>query len=165
MDYKFTRWSEWASIPIKFSQPIDLLAIAQFVQPKLVGPTHVTFPLGMVDTWNLAVGLEYQYNDRLALRFGLEDRPSSIPKEAESPLMPIASGIFYATGFNYKLDSRSEIDVGIAYFHAELDMPGGTSDMGNSTDPIKVIYNPFQGQDIKTSLDVVLFELSFTREF
>ncbi|PCJ29055.1 MAG: hypothetical protein COA99_19905, partial [Moraxellaceae bacterium] len=66
MDYKFTRWSEWEAIPITFSQPIDLLAIAKLVQPKLAGPNYVTFPLGMKDTWNLAVGLEYQYNDRLA---------------------------------------------------------------------------------------------------
>lgn len=50
------------------------------MQSELAGPNSVKFPLGLEDTWNWAVGFEYQYSDRLVLRFGLEDRPTSIPK-------------------------------------------------------------------------------------
>lgn len=46
-----------------------------------------------------------------------------------------------------------------------MKMPGGSSELGNSTDPSKAIYNRFQGQDITATLDVVLFEISYSQEF
>ena len=44
-------------------------------------------------------------------------------------------------------------------------MPGGTSELGNSNNPQKVIYNPFPGQDITATVDAFLFELSYREEF
>jgi len=166
VDYKFTAWSEWAEIPVEFSKPIDLLALASNI-PNNPGTTatSLSFPLGLEDTWNVAVGFEYAYSDRLDLRFGIEDRPSSIPEASRSPLLPIASGIFYGTGIGYKLESGAQLDIGMAYFHSEVKMPGGTSQLGNSNDPQKVIYNPFPGQDITATVDAFLFELSYREEF
>lgn len=164
-DYKFTEWSAWEKIPVKFSQNIDFLSLASLVQSDLAGSNYVTFPLGMKDTWNLALGFEYQYSDRLAVRFGFEDRPSSIPKRANSPLLPIGSGILYGLGFSYKLEDSTVWDVGFAYFHTQVDMPGGSSEMGNSTNVTKLIYNPYQGQDIRANLDVILFEMSYMQPF
>ena len=138
------------------------------VLPFGIGQTDLPallFPLGLEDSWNWAVGFEVAATDRLVLRFGLEDRPTSIPKASRSPLLPIASGMFYGLGFGYQLDSGAVWDVGIAYFHSEVEMPGGSSDLGNSTNPSKAIYNPFQGQDITATLDVVLLEMSFSQEF
>ncbi|OUS25454.1 hypothetical protein A9Q99_21240 [Gammaproteobacteria bacterium 45_16_T64] len=165
VDYKFTGWSSWESIPVKFSQNIDVLALGSLVQSELAEPNSVTFPLGLQDTWNWAMGVEYQFSDQLALRMGVEDRPSSIPTESRSPLLPIASGTFYGIGFGYKAISGAQWDVGLAYFHSEVEMPGGSSDLGNSTDPTKAIYNPFQGQDITATLDVILLEMSYSQDF
>ena len=44
-------------------------------------------------------------------------------------------------------------------------MPGNTSELGNSEDPTKLIYNPYSGTDITASLDVVLLEASYRFEF
>ncbi len=166
VDYKFTAWSEWAAIPVEFSNPIDLLALASVV-PDNEGttPTNLTFPLGLEDTWNLAIGIEIAISDRIDLRFGIEDRPSSIPKESRSPLLPISDARFYGTGVGIKLESGGVLDIGVAYLHSEVEMPGGTSELGNSNNPQKVIYNPFPGQDITASVDAYLFELSYREEF
>jgi len=165
VDYKFTGWSVWQTLPVEFSETIDVLALGSLVQSELATPNTVKFPLGLEDTWNWAVGVEYAHTDRLVLRLGLEDRPTSIPKASRSPLLPIASGMFYGLGFGYKMDSGADLDIGIAYFHSEVEMPGGSSDLGNSTNPSKAIYNPFQGQDITATLDVVLLEMSYSQEF
>jgi len=165
MDYKFTAWSVWAGLPVEFSTPIDLLALAEIIQPELATRQSLVFPFGLEDSWNMAVGFEYRYSDRLDLRFGLEDRPSSIPDEAKSPLLPMGDGIFYGAGFGYKLDSGAQLDLGVSYFHSEVDMPGGSSRLGNSNDMSLVIYNPFVGQDIESTLDIILVELSFSQEF
>jgi len=44
-------------------------------------------------------------------------------------------------------------------------MPGGSSVLGNSNDGNLVIYNPFPGQDITATLEVVLLEMSIRQEF
>ncbi|OUS23971.1 hypothetical protein A9Q99_25800 [Gammaproteobacteria bacterium 45_16_T64] len=165
VDYKFTAWSAWQGIPVEFSESIDLLALAGVIQSDMATSNSLTFPLGLEDTWNWAAGFEYAYSDRLDLRFGIEDRPSSIPEEARSPLLPIGSGLFYGLGFGYKLDSGAQWDVGLAYFSSEVEMPGGSSRLGNSNDGSLVIYNPFPGQDITATLEVILFEMSYRSEF
>ncbi|OUS26152.1 hypothetical protein A9Q99_19435 [Gammaproteobacteria bacterium 45_16_T64] len=165
VDYKFTAWSSWQTIPVQFSESIDFVTFASYVQPELSTPTSVTFPLGLVDTWNFAIGFEYRWNDRLDLRFGLEDRPSSVPKESRSALLPIDSGIFYGMGIGYKMDSGAILDLGLGYFHSEVEMPGGSSKFTNSNDGSLLIYNPYVGQDVSATLDVILVQMSYSSEF
>ncbi|MEZ5511849.1 MAG: hypothetical protein R3F47_18495 [Gammaproteobacteria bacterium] len=50
MDYKFAGWSEWQTIPVQFENSIDLLGIAEIVQPDAATHNSVTFPLGLSDT-------------------------------------------------------------------------------------------------------------------
>ena len=57
------------------------------------------------------------------------------------------------------------MDFGIAYFQNSLDMPSGTSPLGNDTDPLNFIYNPFFGTDTKTDLSVLLLEFSISQPF
>jgi len=165
IDYKHTAWSSWESIPVKFGTAIDFLRLAEIIQPDLSKRASLTFPLGLVDTWNWSTGIEYQYNDQLALRFGIEDRPSSIPREARSPLLPMGAGKLYSTGFGYKLENGGEVDFGLGYFTSKVDMPGGTSRLGNSLNPYLVIYNPFPGTDVTADLKVLLAEFSYRRAF
>lgn len=165
MDYKFTGWSSWEGIPVKFSNDIDFLVLAEYLQPDMATRNSLTFPLGLEDGWNWAVGFEYQYNDQLALRLGVEDRPTSIPEEARSPLLPIDSGTLYAFGFNYKLEDGGDLDFGFGYFSSSVDMPGGTSRLGNSEDPLLVIYNPYSGRDIEANLDAYLIDISYSAQF
>lgn len=163
-DWKFTRWSEWKEIPLELSEPIGVIVIASFVQPDAAPPPSgqgVSFPLGLEDTWNLALGFEYQWDDQLALRFGFEDRPSSIPKESRSPLLPISDAKLYSLGAEYKFNSTDVLNFAIAKMESSVFMPGNTSKLGNAEKYGLFIYNPYSGSDIEANLDVLLIELSY----
>jgi long-subunit fatty acid transport protein len=163
LDYKYAGWSSWQEIPLQFSVPIDFLRLAEFVGEST--RDSLVFPLGLEDTWNWAVGVEYQWSDNLVLRCGVEDRPTSLPEGGYTPLLPMGSGKLYGAGFGMKLKDGAVIDLGLMYFKNSLDMPSGTSPLGNDTDPLNFIYNPFFGTDIKTELTVQLIELSYSKKF
>lgn len=165
VDYKYAGWSSWKGIDVEFSKPIDFLRLAEIIQPTLANRQGLTFPLGLKDTWNWAVGFEYQYSDNLVLRCGVEDRPSSLPKGGLTPLLPVGSGKLYGTGFGLKMQSGATMDLGVGYFHSALNMPGGTSPLGNDTNPFNVIYNPYSGSDIKTDLSFYMLEFSYRQYF
>lgn len=162
LDYKYAGWSTWEELPLELSKPIDFLRLAEYVGEST--STALVFPLGLKDTWNWAVGFEYAWSDRLVLRMGVEDRPTSLPKGGYTPLLPMGSGKLYGAGFGLKTE-YGQVDFGAAYFRNELDMPAGTSPLGNDTDPLNFIYNPFFGTDVKTELSMLLLELSISQSF
>lgn len=164
VDSKFTRWSKWQTIPVEFSEPIGVIVIANLIQPDAAPPPPgkaVSFPLGLVDTWNLAAGVEYQWTDKIALRAGIEDRPSSIPKESRSPLLPIGDGKLYTMGAQYDPTPTQTMNFAIGTFQSSTFMPGNTSKLGNSEDFSLFIYNPYSGSDLEANLDVLLLEFSY----
>ncbi len=165
IDYKFTAWSAWPELPLEFSEPIDVLRLAEMVQPDVATRTSVSFPFGLKDSWNYALGLEYQYTDTLAFRFGYEPRDSSVPTVSETPLLPIGDGTLYGLGFEYRPDRETVVDVGIGYLETEVEMKGGESRLGNSVDPTLVIYNPYPGTDITARMNTLLVELSYQSHY
>lgn len=165
MDYKFTAWSAWPALPIEFSVPIDVLRLAEIVQPDVAARDKVVFPFGLEDSWNYAIGLEYQVNDQLSLRAGYEPRASSVPADSITPLLPVGDGTFYGVGMGYQLLRGGSWDIGLGYFASEVDMKDGASRLGNSTDPTLLIYNPYPGTDITAKLSVILLEISYQKRF
>ena len=163
VDYKFAGWSSWKDLPLIMSTPIDFLRLAELVGEST--SNSLVFPLGLKDTWNWAIGAEYRWSDQLVLRAGVEERPTSLSKGNYSPLLPMGSGKLYGTGFGYKTKSGAVMDVAVGYFSNKLNMPSGTSPLGNDTDPMNFIYNPFFGTDVKTNLSTLLFEFSYSKEF
>lgn len=150
-------------LPPEFSKPINFLRLAEFVGEST--RDALVFPLGLEDTWNWAIGIEYQWSHQTVLRLGIEDRPTSLPSGGYTPLLPMGSGKLYGAGLGVTLDNGGVMDFGIAYFKNSLDMPSGTSPLGNDTDPLNFIYNPFFGTDIKTDLSVLLLEFSISKPF
>lgn len=165
LDYKFAGWSAWQELRVKVSKPVDLFRLGAIIQPDNVGDTEVAFPFGLEDTWNWAIGFEYQYSNNLVLRWGAEDRPSSLPADGLTPLLPLGSGTFYGAGMGLRLDSGAQLELAMGYMQSHLDIPGGTADLGNSLDPYKLIYSPYAGSNIETDLEAYLFELSITQAF
>lgn len=165
VDFKHTAWSQWEGIPVEFSKPIDFLRLAELVQPDAVSENQLTFPFALKDSWNQALGLIFQYSKQLELRFGVENRPSSIPKASQSPLLPIGDGVLFGAGFGLKRASGATLDVAIGHFASTQNMPGGSSILGNSNDPKRVIYSPYPGTDIKTHLDFNLLEVGYRFAF
>ncbi|MBA55077.1 MAG: hypothetical protein CMK89_11535 [Pseudomonadales bacterium] len=165
LDYKFAGWSAWQVLEVEFSKPVDFLRLAEIVQPDLAGKQRIAFPLGLEDTWNWALGIEYQYSPTTVLRFGVEDRPTSLPSDGLTPLLPLGSGTFYGAGFGLELDSDAIVEMAVGYMKSSLDMPGGTADVGNSLDASKLIYSPYAGSDLQVELEMFVLELSFTQPF
>ncbi|HET8707691.1 MAG TPA: outer membrane protein transport protein, partial [Pseudomonadales bacterium] len=165
LDLKHSRWSQWAGIPLTFTQPLDFLQLASMVDPSNASPSSLNFPFKLKDTWNPAIGVTYQYSKITSLRFGVENRPSSIPKSSQSPLLPIGDGVLIGAGVGIQRPSGATMDLGIGYFSSNENMPGGSSILGNSDDPKKAIYNPYPGTDIKTELSYYLVELSYLFPF
>ncbi len=164
-DYKHSGWSAWQKVHLELSEGIDFLRLAEVIQPSMATRKTIDFPLGFVSTWNWSTGMEYQWSDRLALRAGVEDRPSSIPVAARTPFLPMGSGKLYSVGFGYKVTKTSTLDAAFALFNTRTVMPGGSSTFGNSMNTYLVVYNPFPGTDITADLNVKLAELSYRAEF
>lgn len=165
VDYKFTGWSAWDEMVIELSKTSDLMAIASIGEFNAGEGVSLKIPMEMQDTWNVAVGLEYQYDDQWTLRMGVEDRPTSIPDDMKTPLLPLGDGTLFGFGFGYESASGAVYDGAISYFKSKISMPGNTSDFGNSEDPTKLIYNPYPGQDIDATTTVVMFEFGVRRPF
>lgn len=163
IDYKYAGWSTWQELPLELSKSIDFLRLAEYVGEST--SNALVFPLGLEDTWNWAVGLEYAWSDQLVLRVGVEDRPTSLPRGGYTPLLPMGSGKLFGAGFGLTTKEYGQVDIGMAYFRNSLDMPAGTSPLGNDTDPMNFIYNPFFGTDVKTDLSMLLLELSLSQRF
>lgn len=165
VDYKFSGWSSWQVLEVTFSEPVDFLRLAEIIQPDLAGKQRIAFPLGLEDTWNWALGVEYQYSTNTVVRFGVEDRPTSLPDDGLTPLLPLGSGTLYGAGLGLKLDSDAVIEVGIGYMKSSLEMPGGSAQVGNSLDPSKLIYSPYAGSDLNVELEMFLLEFSISQPF
>jgi len=165
VDYKFSGWSSWQVLEVTFSEPVDFLRLAEIIQPDLAGKQRIAFPLGLEDTWNWALGVEYQYSTNSVVRFGVEDRPTSLPDDGLTPLLPLGSGTLYGAGLGLKLDSDAVIEVGIGYMKSSLEMPGGSAQVGNSLDPSKLIYSPYAGSDLNVELEMFLLEFSISQPF
>ena len=95
----------------------------------------------------------------------MEDRPTSLPSDGLTPLLPLGSGTFYGAGFGMELDNDAIVEVAVGYMKSSLDMPGGTADVGNSLDASKLIYSPYAGSDLQVELEMFVLELSFTQPF
>jgi long-subunit fatty acid transport protein len=149
MDYKYGHWGLWNKMTIKVDQLVN-------------APLSVNFPLGMRDTWNWAVGCEYQYNDRLALRIGVEDRPVDT---TPTPIVPLSSAKFYGTGFGYVMHNKAVLDVALGYMSMKQFIKANSTTLGNSENPLDFIYNPYPGTDITTHLSMVMFEMSYQKPF
>ena len=69
-------------------------------------------------------------------------------------------------GVGIEWQKNSHIDLAIGYYHAQADIPAGSSTNANSMDPYtSLLYNPYSGMDIETEATAYLLESSFTWQF
>lgn len=164
LDYKRANWDTWKNLSLDFKQEIDYLILLGLLQPDLTTNTSVSFPLNFKNAWNASVGITYVYSDQIEFRMGYEDRPSSLSEDGNA-LLPLGEGHLFGLGFGYRLGSGASFDLAIGRLRSKLSMPGGTSSLGNSTDPIKAIYNPYPGTDIDVDVRVDFIEASYQSRF
>ena len=165
VDYKMSDWQAWKDLEITFDQDVDFLKLARIVQPSAAEMRVLRMPMQFENVWNWGVGIEYQYSDNLALRFGYEPRPSSIPADKHTVLLPVGDGELYATGLSYQLDANETLDLSLAYFNATRSTAAGESDTSNSLNQSYFIYNPYMGTDYDSDVTAVIFALSYQSKF
>lgn len=165
LDYKMSDWAVWQDLEIGFDQDIDFLQLARIVQPKEAEMQVLRMPMRFKNVWNWGVGIEYQYTDALALRLGYEPRPSSIPEDKHTVLLPVGDGKLYAGGFHYQIGTDQSLDMTLGYFHAKRFSPAGISDTSNSLNQLFFIYNPYMGTDYQSEVTAIILAMSYQQQF
>ena len=186
LDIKWTDYSVWDTFVIKFDQDVDFLNLASVINQVAHGygvednadADELRLPRGYEAVTSWALGMEYQWNDYLVLRFGYEPRGSAVPEDRYDFLVPIGDATLYSMGFGYQLDSESRLDMGMAYLHSEFsadvrweeDANGnivaiGESKNANDTTPGQVVYNPYAFLPISGETTAYLLTLSYEQRF
>ena len=149
-----------------FDQDIQLLQLV-----KMLGYTggnrELVLPREFKDTWNYSLGLEFQLTHWLSVMMGYERRPSSVADYHFDNIYSLPDLDNYGAGFSIKLKDGTQIDLGFAYLLSEkYVVPDNGSDLMNSTDPFKPVYNPYAGLDYhqKTETFIASFKLSMPLE-
>ncbi|MGC1510737.1 hypothetical protein FT643_15490 [Ketobacter sp. MCCC 1A13808] len=171
LDYRWTEWSAFSDIDLDFGVDVPLLmwgALADQVGTggrNGISPNKVAYKLGLQDVGYWGMGTEYQYSDRLVLRAGFEDRPSAVPETAPNAFIPMNDAKLISVGFGYDLEEQRHIDFAFGYLLSETHFPPCSAPLGNACNPNDVVYPVYMGQDIKTKVEAMLFELSFQQHF
>lgn len=169
-DVRWTEWSAFSNIDLEFGKDVPLLmwgALADEVGTggtNGISPNLVKYQLGLQDVTYWGMGTEYQYSDRLVLRAGYENRPSAVPGEANA-FIPMNDGNLISGGFGLDLGEERYLDFAIGYFKSETHYPPCTAQLGNACDPTNVVYPVYAGQDIRSKVEFLLFELGYRQQF
>ncbi len=171
VDYRWTEWSAFSDINLDFGEDVPLLmwgSLADMVGTggaNGVSPNSVAYKLGLQDVSYWGMGTEYQWNDHLVLRAGYENRPSAVPEDAPNAFIPMNDADLYSFGIGMDLESGSHIDFSVGYLISKSHFPACTANLGNACNSFNVVYPVYMGQDIKSKVEVLLFELGYSKHF
>lgn len=164
-DLRWVGYSDWNNFEIEFDRELDMLRIAKILSSQNATDRSIILDRGYRDTWSWGVGVQYDLNDRLALRAGYEYRPSAIPKDKADVLAPVGDADLYGLGFGYRWDKDTTIEAGFNYFVSKQSIPAGSSCNANCDGLDKLVYNPYAGLNIETTVKAYIFSLSYTTRF
>jgi len=102
-------WTGWSSIP-----KIDIVRTSGAAAGTVAQTLHTEFR----DTWRLALGANYKYNDAWKFKYGVAYDQTPV-KGATTRLasLPDNNRIWISTGAQWKLSQTSTIDFGLAYLY------------------------------------------------
>jgi long-chain fatty acid transport protein len=99
-DAQWTRWSRLDDIVIKYknaSQPDTVL------------------DLDWQDTWKLAAGADYRYDDYWTFRFGVAHDQDTTKRSTRTPRLPTSDRYWVSVGFTYQWSENLEVDFGYSH--------------------------------------------------
>ncbi|GEM_PF-285951 len=170
-DVRWTEWSAFSKLNLKFGVDVALLkwgSIADLVgtgSSNGISPDSVDYQISLRDVAYWGTGFEYKLSDTLVLRAGYEDRPSAVSEDAPSALIPLNDATLLSVGFGMDLKSGSHIDFAVGHMKSETDFPACSAQLGNGCNPNNVVYPSYAGQDIRTTVEVLVVELGYQWEF
>jgi long-chain fatty acid transport protein len=95
------QWTGWSSIPELRFVPTD-------------GSASSAVPLNWDDTWKIAVGASYRYNDQWKARFGVAFDQSPVTSDPTAKL-PDSDRWWFAFGGEYRWTPNFKVDAGFVY--------------------------------------------------
>ena len=108
----------------KLNSKLELYANANYFEWSAFKDTRVKFSNGLADTvvdnnwndsWYVAVGMGYQYSDKLQLRWGGAYDWTPTPADAVSPRAPNNDRWYLSLGFSYEPSKKWKIDFGYQF--------------------------------------------------
>jgi long-subunit fatty acid transport protein len=163
-DIGWTDFAQWDSFNLRFDRNLEFLGAARILSTNATQST-LSLPMGFTDQWNWAFGMEFHASPRLDLRAGVEIRDSVIPDDQRQILAPFGGANLYSVGMGYRWDKDTEIDLNLSYLQSIETIPANGSCNLNCDNITNIIYNPYAGLDVKTSLRAVVAGLSFRTKF
>jgi len=144
-------WSNWSRIGTSvINQPSGA--------PALVALSPVTLPFQYRDGWYVAIGGEYQWTPRLAVRAGVAFESSPVTDQVRTPVVPDADRVHVAAGLSYAVSPRLTFDL--AYTHIFVD----DAPINISAASGNPFFNPALGSYVGTSsphIDIISLGLRF----
>lgn len=164
-DAGWTDYSQWDAMNLKFDRSLEFLNAARILSPENATSNSLRLPMGMEDVWNFGFGLEFHASTRLDLRLGIEFRDSVIPDDQRTSLAPFGDTKLYSVGMGYQWDKDTVVDGSISYLHSIEYIPANGSCNLNCDNITNIVYNPYAGLDVKTSLRLAMAAISFRTKF
>lgn len=104
-------WTGWSSIP-----RVEIMRTSG----SLDGNNAQTLETNFQDTWRVALGANYQYNDAWKLKFGIAYDETPV-KGASTRLtaMPDNDRVWFSFGAQWAPDKASRLDLGVSYIYMD----------------------------------------------
>lgn len=165
VDAKWTDSSVWKNFTFEIDEDVDFLSALTALGASGIDERTLVLSRGYKSTWSWAMGFEYQYNSRLALRCGYEDRTSAVPSDKTDILAPFGAATFIGLGFSYQRPKGSLVELSVGQLKSRVTIPSESSTSINSLAPDNFLYNPYAGYDAKSFITAYFLEFSYRRHF
>ena len=138
-------WSNWSRI--------DTVGVLQpSGAPAIAGGSVVALPFQYQDGWFFSGGVEYQWNQQMALRTGVGYEISPVTDQVRMPLVPDNDRIWLSAGATYRYSNKITLDL--AYSHVFLQ----STSINISAASGNPWFNPLLGTyigDVSSHIDII----------
>lgn len=135
-------WTGWSKIPV--------LTFNYANGPATLSSTQEDWR----DTWRVAVGGSYKYNEQWKARFGLAYDQTPVPDNTRTPRLPDSDRTWLSVGGQYKPSKESAVDFGYTHIFIKDGSINNNAGSQNS-------YGLVQG-NYENSVDILGVQYSFT---
>lgn len=173
VDLRWVEYSVWDELQFKFSDNVDFLNLSSIIYTVSsnfgltdnADPDEMRIRRDYDDTWSLAIGAEYQWNDNVVLRVGYEPRTGAIPSSSADFLFPIGDADLFTAGFGWQLSSTTRVDAAFGVLYSEQDIAACESQNANTCNEGDVVYNPYYSMPFETETTAYIGAISFDKKF
>lgn len=172
-DVRWVEYSVWDELKFEFSNNVDFLNLSSVIYTVAGGfdvkdnadPDEMRIRRAYEDTWSVAIGAEYQWNDNLVLRAGYEPREGAIPSSSADLLFPIGDADLFTAGFGWQMSNTTRIDAAFGILYSEQSIDACESKNANTCQEGDVVYNPYYSMPFETETTAYIAAISFDKKF